>query len=204
MSSGFLQGASYWIAAEANSGVVAPWVLPGLRMACYYAADAAQMETWFSSAGLGDAIEDGSSWFDNFHRLDGQLFTGNVYEFAGGRPSERRGDAVLVDRWESGEETPGGGTLVEAAQRYCNTLADLGGVVCSTVWRSVRVARGGLVLPLARQPHGLDGIRLARSTAIELGGGRAHRGCDGDATVHGGSPLPHARSVRTRVQARTP
>ena len=89
VSSGLLLGASYWIAAEANSGVAAPWVLPGLRMACYYAADAAQMETWFSSAGLGDAIEDGSSWFDNFHRLDGQLFTGNVYEFAGGRPSER-------------------------------------------------------------------------------------------------------------------
>ena len=138
VSSGLLQGASYWVAPEANSGVAPPWVLPGLRMACYYGADAAQMETWFSSAGLGDAIEDGSSWFDNFHRLDGQLFTGNVYECAGGRPSERGGDAVLVDRWESGEETPEAGTSVEAAQRYCNTLANLGGVVCSTVWRTVK------------------------------------------------------------------
>ena len=137
VSSGWLQGASYWVAAEADDGITPPWVLPGLRMACYYAASEAEMETWFSSAGLGDAIEDGSSWFDNFHRLDGQLFTGNVYERAGGRPSERPGDAVLVDRWESGGEAAGADASVEAAKRYCDTLADLRGVVSSTAWRPV-------------------------------------------------------------------
>ena len=45
---------------------------------------------------------------------------------------------MLVDRWESREVTPGAGTSVEAAQRYCDTLADLGGVVSSTEWRSVK------------------------------------------------------------------
>ena len=138
LSADLLQGASYWIAAEPNGRISAPWVLPGLRMACYYAAGAPQMETWFGSAGLGDAIEDGTSWFDNFHRLDGQLFTGNVYECAGGCPSERLGDAVLVDRWESAEPVVAADVPVEAARRYCNTLADLAGVVSSTAWMRVK------------------------------------------------------------------
>lgn len=137
LSSGLLEGASYWLAAEADSAIKPAWVVPGLRMACYLAGSAAHMKAWFVSAGLSDSLVDGSSWFDDFHWLDGQPFTGNVYERVGGRDSARRGNAVLVDRWNRSEVAKGRDTPDDPLRQYCDVLAEFGTVICSTAWKNV-------------------------------------------------------------------
>jgi len=76
----------------------------GTRMANYLARDLDELFRWLRSDAFAAAIEDGGkTWFGRMNELDGDLYTGNVYEVTGlvqgdTQPSECA--VLLVERLE--------------------------------------------------------------------------------------------------------
>jgi len=55
------------------------------RLAIYASVDLARMMTFVGSPQVADAISDGSQWFGQFHPLDHESYSGNVYRVTGSR-----------------------------------------------------------------------------------------------------------------------
>jgi hypothetical protein len=93
-------GAAYYRSLET---VPPAFCAVGVRMAVYGATTLEELFKSMDSPQLKAALADGIKWFDAFHRLDGQEFTGNVYYECQRLGADHRWDgdhAVLVDRWE--------------------------------------------------------------------------------------------------------
>ncbi len=126
---GLLKGAAYYASVE--EGVPASCVAPGLRMAVYFATGTRALSRWMVSPSLKEALSDGVTWFDAFHRLDGQSFTGNVYT-----PVHGTGETtatLLVSRWD----LPTKSAHDVVADAYVAALNLLPEVVSVGVWRRV-------------------------------------------------------------------
>ena len=93
--------ASYYATRE--TGI--PQVLQGSgnRMAAYWAPDLAAIKRWMTDPGLDAAIQDGSQFFGSFNELDGDVYTGNVYQLGPKWPGDvdpKLSATLLVERFE--------------------------------------------------------------------------------------------------------
>lgn len=71
------------------------------RVAIYASVDLARMMTFVGSSEVADAISDGSRWFGQFHLLDQEPYSGNVYRVTGARGARLGNvDVLAVARLE--------------------------------------------------------------------------------------------------------
>lgn len=124
-----------------------PQVLQGTgnRMAAYWAPNLAAIKRWMTDPGLDEAIQDGSRFFGSFNELDGDVYTGNVYELGPRWPgdgSPRLTATLLVQRFEVGEEvaTTFDDWIIRKHLPALRTVGDVGWVQWGRAVRGLPVA----------------------------------------------------------------
>jgi hypothetical protein len=148
VGSGLIDEARYYVALE--EGLRPRFVGVGLRMAVYFAPDVGMLRQYLDSATVAEAVADGITWFDSFHRLDGEPFTGNMYVRVADRgdparsgplgaaraadaPDAGPGDGyVLVVRWEHPDRTAD--SRARVAAELLDLIAALPGVATASSW----------------------------------------------------------------------
>ena len=83
------------------AGLPQAWQGTGNRMAVYSARDLDGLRAWVTDPGVAEAVADGSRFFPTFNELDGDVYTGNVYEVTAATGDDApEGAPVVVERFE--------------------------------------------------------------------------------------------------------
>lgn len=92
--------AGYYRAVE--EGLPQAYRGSGSCMACYVASTLDGLRAWLRSPVLDAAIQDGSRWFSQFNELDGDAYTGNIYEPRArlDRPAPKGTAFLFAERFE--------------------------------------------------------------------------------------------------------
>lgn len=121
----------------------------GLRMALYWSDDVASLDQWLSDPGLADAVRDGSRFFPSFHELDGEPYSGNVYDLGSGTGhAAHDAPALWVERYEVPPEQ------ADTFDRWLEAehLPALRGAACVTGVRTGRAVRRDFSVPYYNSP----------------------------------------------------
>lgn len=137
-----LMSVSYYLIREA--GIPQVWQGSGNRMAAYWAEDVGGLRRWMADPGLANAIKDGSKFFNSFNELDGETYTGNVYDLGPRWPGDAEptlSRCLLIQRFEvdTDDEREFDEWVVREHLPALRTVADVGWAQYGTAVRGLSV-----------------------------------------------------------------